>query len=143
MIRNTIPTNDLIIHTAELYVSLLAELQITAVIYSAAGANRRPAVVATEATCRAVEHAARYWDEAITTPLLDAHAAMHRLAEVSLDRARIDHEPNSPFSIIARREVKRLHRVVTEANAEIRCEIVKTEAQIRAAVSDVLQFLRD
>lgn len=143
MERSSTPTNELIIEAATLYVMLLSQLQIQAAVFATHGVKRRPVVFIAAPVCDAVEDAARFWDEKITTPLIAAHDAMHNLTTVSLHRATTDYPANGPFAVAMRCEVKRLRHVIAEAEAKVRREIAETEKVIAAGlVSEVLDFLK-
>lgn len=121
---NTTPTNGLIEETAELYVLLVAELYIPVgalVMYD--GEPRKCVVKFDVGHCQGVENAARFWHEAITTPLIAAHAAAHELETVAEDRRKRQVLPNSPYSVEARREVKRLRAIIGNSDMAIRREL--------------------
>lgn len=121
---NTTPTNGLIEEAAELYVLLLAGLFIPVgalVFYP--GEPRKAVVRFDVAHCQGVENAAMFWHEGITTPLLAAHVAAHELEQVSDARHQRQALPNSPYSVEARREVKRLRAIIAESDMAIRREL--------------------
>jgi hypothetical protein len=121
---NTTPTNGLIEETAELYVLLMAELYIPVgalVIYP--GEPRHAVVKFDVAHCQGVENAAMFWHEGITTPLLAAHVAAHELEVISDDRHQRKMLPNSPYSVAARKEVKRLRAIIGNSDMAIRREL--------------------
>ncbi|MEU8195261.1 hypothetical protein AB0C10_15920 [Microbispora amethystogenes] len=143
MERNTTPTNELITEAADLYVSLLTVLDIPGGVFLASNdGGRRIVPLADSESCAGVKHAAHYHAEAITTPLIAAHTAMHALTVACLDRANVEHDPNGPFGIIARREIKRHRKVIAESEATIRREMERTEARLRDAFAHILRTFR-
>ncbi|MEV0149713.1 MULTISPECIES: hypothetical protein [unclassified Nonomuraea] len=121
---NTTPTNGLIEETAELYVLLMAELYVPVgalVLYP--GEPRKAVVKFDIGHCRGVENAVMFWHEAITTPLIAAHVAAHELETVAEARHQRQALPNSPYSVEARREVKRLRAVIANSDMAIRREL--------------------
>ncbi len=140
MERNTTPTTDLINDATDLYASLLTVLDIPFSLYTVARDGSSRIIPVTDVqTCQGIEHAARYHAEAITTPLIAAHNAMHALTVVCLDRANVTHDDNSPYGIVARAEIKRCRLVIAESEATIRREMARTETRLHEAIDEILR----
>ncbi|MEQ4723798.1 hypothetical protein [Nonomuraea sp. B19D2] len=131
MFRNTTPTDELITEAAELYILLAANLNIEVACLVATTANPKRVAVTFDVMHRfAMENALVFWHEPIAAPLADAFSAALALEDVSRARQISHAEPNSPYAMIARREVKRLRAIIAESDATIRRELEKLREQL-------------
>lgn len=116
----TTPTNELIDRSAQLWIEILARLDIPGEVLVITGPEKRSALLLDADVHAAVQNALTFYGPTLGEPLLAAYKAVLRLLVIAAERHHSAHEPFSPMAMAMRIEIKRHHSEIRAACVAIR-----------------------